>query len=149
MAWLKPCPDENRSHSPILLGPNLLKKKLYAKDFCNNLPRTIASGLSRNLLRRFRQRRNINHNRVAIHTRCKTDGIAPALLSDRGDVDGRSATPADDVLSFLAVAVSAADETRIERRAVATRLLDHHEPDGLATHVDRKQVQISILDVRH
>src|SRR5271157_5411854 len=107
--------------------------------FLSKMLRTTPYCLLRNLLGGFCEGRNVNDDGVAIHMRCKSDGVAPALLSNRRNVDGGGAMAADDVLPFLAVAIGAADEAGIEGGTVAAGLLDHHEADGLPIGVKREE----------
>ena len=61
----------------------------------------------------------------------KSDRIASALLTDRRNIDRRSAVPADHVLSLLPVAIRAANQAGIQRSAIAVRFLDDHEANRL------------------
>ena len=54
--------------------------------------------------------------------------------------------PANHVLTFLAIAFRATDQAGIQRRAIAVRLLDHHEPDGVAIILQGEQMQVSVLN---
>src|SRR6266704_2569328 len=74
------------------------------------------------------------------------DGIASALIADRGDINRRGAVAADDILAVLPVTFRPADAARVQRRAPAVGFLDDHETQRLTASIDGKKMHVSVLN---
>src|SRR5712672_1691342 len=98
--------------------------------------------LLRHLFFRLRQRTHIHYQIAALNARGHTDRIAPANFANRRDIYRGPTVAANDILSILAIAFRAANTASIQSRSVSVRLLDDHEAQRLATHVNRKQMQV-------
>src|SRR5258708_4403168 len=108
-------------------------------------PQTRVSVLLRHLFFRLRQCAHIHYQIAALNARGHTDRIAPANFANRRHIYCRPTVAANDILPILAIAFRAANAASIQSRSVSVRLLDDHEAQRLATHVNRKQMQVRSL----
>src|SRR5258708_16160803 len=77
--------------------------------------------------------------------RCHADRVAASLITNRRNVNRRSAMPANDVLPILAVAFRTADAASIQRHDPSVRLLDDHEPQRLVLGFDSVKMHGAVL----